>query len=71
MWDTIISFFNLIGSALQSMVELFFKIPKLFKMITYSVNELGVLWNMMPDWFFILGTITIVAAVLWIIIEII
>lgn len=70
-WDTIVSFFDLITSSIMSMFQMLLKIPKLFKMIGYAVNEIGIVWNFLPDWLLVLGTVTLVAAVLWIIIEII
>lgn len=69
--EAILTFFNAIGSFFQSLLTFFAKIPQLFRIISYGVNTLLTCFNLLPDWFFILGSVTLLVAVLWIVVEII
>lgn len=69
--ESILQFLNTIGSGFQQLFHFLARIPQLFRIISFGVSTLVTCFNMLPEWFFVLGVVTILAAVLWIIVEII
>lgn len=58
-------------SIFQSLVNVFLKIPKIFQMVNVGTSMMLSLFNQLPSWLFVCGSVTIAVCVIWIIIEII
>lgn len=65
------SIFNLINSLVQGIIHFISYIPKLFEFISEGSSTLLSMFNYLPEWIFVIGSLTIGIAVIWIIVEII
>ncbi len=71
MLEAIASFFEMIGSVITSLIHMITYIPKLFSMLASGSQMLLTMFNYLPAWVFVIGSVTLAGAVIWIIIEII
>lgn len=65
------SFFSLITSVVRGLIHFIQYIPKLFEFISTGSGTLLSMFNYLPSWIFVVGSVTIGIAVIWIIVEII
>jgi len=71
MFEMLGSLVETITSIIQSLVSFVGYIPKLFKFVTIGVSSLVTMFNFLPSWVFVIGSLTLAGAVIWIIVEII
>lgn len=71
MLEMLASFFEMVGSVIESIIHLFMHIGDLFRMIVAGNQIMLTLFNEMPSWIFVIGSVTLAGAVIWIVVEII
>lgn len=71
MLEILQSFGEVIVSIVQSFIMFLGYIPKFFRLVTVGVSTLTTMFNFLPSWVFVIGSVTLAGAVIWIIIEII
>lgn len=71
MLEILASFFEMIGSIVEGLIHFIGYIPKLFRMITAGNQIMLTMFNELPAWLFVIGSVTLAGAVIWIVVEII
>lgn len=71
MLEIIASFFEMVGSIVEGLIHFISYIPKLFRMITAGNQIMLTMFNELPAWLFVIGSVTLAGAVIWIVVEII